>query len=363
MPMKALSLCILLAVSMPSPAQISVGIDLPGVGIGINLGTYPDLTPIPDYPVYYAPRTDANLFFYDGLYWVYSQDGWYSSAWYNGPWAALAVEAVPLFLLRVPVRYYRQPPMYFRHWRADAPPRWGERWGQDWEQRHHGWEHWDSRNTPRLAPLPVYQRGYDHERYPRGERQLELRREHYDYQPREESVRRVYQRPVPAAPQRAAGRERRDQDGGRPVDQQRAESRPQERQRQERGQRTIERSSEQMREVPARKAIKLEPPQMPAARAPRHEPSRPGVERPAQAAAPRAMQASPRGDAGQRSTSVRPARPAKVNVPERQPARQREQARPQQAAHVPAPAPQNPQQRERDNKNTKKHKDEQGGER
>ena len=34
---------------------------------------------------------------------------------------------VPLFILRVPVRYYRQPPVYFREWRSNAPPGlWGE---------------------------------------------------------------------------------------------------------------------------------------------------------------------------------------------------------------------------------------------
>jgi hypothetical protein len=48
-----------------------------------------------------------------------------------------------------------------------VPPRWGERWGHDWEQHHQGWDHWD-RNTPQTrAPLPVYQRQYSGNRYPR----------------------------------------------------------------------------------------------------------------------------------------------------------------------------------------------------
>ncbi len=85
MPMKTISLCILLAVSTPLAAQVNIGVGLPGVSIGINLGGYPELEPIPGYPVYYAPMTDANLFFYDGLYWAYSQDGWYSSAWLLAP--------------------------------------------------------------------------------------------------------------------------------------------------------------------------------------------------------------------------------------------------------------------------------------
>ena len=46
---------------------------------------------------------------------------------------------LPLYVLRVPVRYYRSPPAYFRGWRAEAPPRWGDHWGNDWQQRrgHH----------------------------------------------------------------------------------------------------------------------------------------------------------------------------------------------------------------------------------
>ncbi|MBT9502792.1 MAG: hypothetical protein IV092_16215 [Burkholderiaceae bacterium] len=66
-------------------------------------------------------------------------------------------DLVPVFVLRVPVRYYRQPPPYFRGWRADAPPRWGDHWGLDWAQ----------------------QRPYSGERYPRAaEQQDNIRSRH-----------------------------------------------------------------------------------------------------------------------------------------------------------------------------------------
>src|SRR5260221_3453463 len=127
------------------------------VSIGINLATYPRLVPVPGYPVYYAPGVDSNYFFYDGLYWDFDGDQWYSSPWYNGPWHFVAPELVPLYVLRVPVRYYRHPPAFFRGWRGDVSPRWGEHWGRDWEQRRSGWDHWDHRSAPRAAPLPTYQ--------------------------------------------------------------------------------------------------------------------------------------------------------------------------------------------------------------
>lgn len=109
--------CVLLGICAPAGA---------GISIGINVGVYPELVPVPGYPVYYAPQLNSNFFFYDGLYWVYTQDSWYSSPWYNGPWDPVGPEYMPLFVLRVPVRYYRQPPAYFRSWDPQSSPLWGE---------------------------------------------------------------------------------------------------------------------------------------------------------------------------------------------------------------------------------------------
>ena len=90
-------------------AQVSVQIGLPAVSIGIAQPVYPRLVQIPGYPVYYAPGGHSNYFFYDGMYWAFQGDNWYASSWYDGPWAPVAPHAVPAFLLRVPVRYYRHP--------------------------------------------------------------------------------------------------------------------------------------------------------------------------------------------------------------------------------------------------------------
>jgi hypothetical protein len=177
-------------------AQVSIGIGLPNVSIGINLPLYPEFARVPGYPVYYAPRLEANYFFYDGLYWVYQDDTWYSSSWYNGPWWHMEPEMVPLYILRIPVRYYRQPPVYFRGWHANSPPRWGQRWGHDWEQRHRGWDTWKRSSAPAPAPLPVYQRKYSGDRYPRAEQQQTLRSQHYRYQPRDKIVRQHFKQQV-----------------------------------------------------------------------------------------------------------------------------------------------------------------------
>jgi hypothetical protein len=176
--------------------HVGVGIAVPGVSIGINMPAYPRLVRIPGYPVYYDPYVNLNFFFYDGLYWVFQDDHWYVSSWYNGPWDLVDPYDVPLYVLRVPVRYYRHPPQYFHGWHRDAPPRWGDHWGREWAQRRNGWDHWERRAAPPPAPLPRYQRQFSGPHYPREqERQRTIRSERYRYEPREPISRRHFEQP------------------------------------------------------------------------------------------------------------------------------------------------------------------------
>jgi hypothetical protein len=201
----ALALVVGLGAVGAASAQLNVGIGIgmPGVNIGIQLHDYPQLVRVPDYPVYYAPQLGSNFFFYDGLFWVYEQDDWYASDWYDGPWGRVDPQAVPYFVLRIPVRYYRNPPRFFRGWRPEAPPRWDAHWGPGWAQQRPGWDRWDRRAVPRPAPLPVYQRRYTGDRYPQLEQQREIRSRNYRYEPRESVVRQHVQQPPPAPARRA----------------------------------------------------------------------------------------------------------------------------------------------------------------
>lgn len=192
--------------------QVSVGVWLPGISIGINLPAYPQFVVVPGYPVYYAPRLGWNYFFYDGMYWVFADDTWYTSYWYNGPWMFVGPEYVPLYVLRVPVRYYVRPPVYFLWWRQDAPPRWGEHWGPEWERRRPGWDRWSRHVAPPPAPLPLYQQQYTGERYPRFEEQQELHQRVYRYQPRDTEVRSFYQQK--SQDQRSQAREQEPRSNG-----------------------------------------------------------------------------------------------------------------------------------------------------
>ncbi|HEU4777057.1 MAG TPA: hypothetical protein VFS95_09545 [Telluria sp.] len=176
--------------SLPAVAEVNVN-------IGIHIPAYPDLQPVPGYPVYYAPGLRANYFFYDGEYWVYLPDGWYVSPWYDGPWHRVGIDSVPLFVLRVPVRYYGYRPVAFRRWGMDAPPRWDVVWGPRWARRHHDWNHWNRAVVPPPAPLPLYQQRYPRGNYPNDAQRRELHQQHYNYAPRETHAPRPW-RPRPA---------------------------------------------------------------------------------------------------------------------------------------------------------------------
>jgi hypothetical protein len=189
-----LTLWLALAGIAPAAAQVSFGFSSGPVSIGINVPVYPSLVPVPGYPVYYAPGLPTNYFFYDGLYWVFDNGNWYQSSWYNGPWYPVAPDAVPLYVLRVPVRYYRHPPGFFHGWRADAPPRWDEHWGRGWAEHHRDWNHWDRGHAPARAPLPSYQRRYAGANYPHNEQQArEQHAREYRYQPRDHVVQQHYE--------------------------------------------------------------------------------------------------------------------------------------------------------------------------
>ena len=212
--------------------RVSTANPPPAMGAGIYLSAYPELDVVPGYPVYYAPQVDGNYFFYDGLYWVFQGDNWYASSWYSGPWDLVDREYVPPYVLRVPVRYYRQPPSYFRGWRPDAAPRWAEHWGRDWEQRRSGWDQWDRRSPPPPAPLPVYQGQYSGDRYPRvPQQQYSIRSEHYRYQPIDPiTLQRFQQREEPAQQRYPDHQQQQGQERQQRLEQQRQQQQEQERQ-------------------------------------------------------------------------------------------------------------------------------------
>ncbi|HSG23514.1 MAG TPA: hypothetical protein VLA64_11225 [Azonexus sp.] len=184
-----IALGLLLHFAGPVPAQVGFSFGLQTDNVSISLSNYPNLVRVPGYPVYYASGLNSNYFFYDGMYWIFESDRWYSSTWYNGPWMMVDPEYVPVYVLRVPVRYYRRPPSFFVGWQSNSPPRWGDYWGNEWAHRRSGWDRWNRHSMPPPAPLPTYQRKYSGERYPSPDRQPVLKSQNYRYQARDPLVR------------------------------------------------------------------------------------------------------------------------------------------------------------------------------
>ena len=135
-----LSLLILPASPARADLDVSVRIGIPGVRIGIDVPSRPRLARIPGHPVYYDPAIRLNLFFYDDRYWVFQDGEWFVSRWHNGPWDWVDPYYVPIYVLVIPVRYYRVPPPFFRGWYADEPPRWGHHWGHEWQDHRKDWD-------------------------------------------------------------------------------------------------------------------------------------------------------------------------------------------------------------------------------
>jgi len=121
-----------------APAAAQVHID-----IGIHLPAPPRLVVVPQVPaVQYVPAIQANLFFYNGQYWAFSNGGWYVSASHAGPWIVVAPQFVPRPVLLVPVQYYRVPPGHWKKWESKRAPRWHDEYGREWSEKR-GWKDHD----------------------------------------------------------------------------------------------------------------------------------------------------------------------------------------------------------------------------
>jgi len=87
------------------------------VSVNVNLGpppvifaAPPRVVVVPQSPVYYAPDTSYNVFFYEGRYYSFHNGGWFLATSHGGPWALVPVDRVPRHVLAVPVKYYKIPP-------------------------------------------------------------------------------------------------------------------------------------------------------------------------------------------------------------------------------------------------------------
>ena len=99
---------ILLALPLTAAGQVSVNINVPPPPI--IFPAPPRVVVVPRTPVYYAPDTTYNVFFYEGRYYSFHNGAWFLAGSHRGPWAFVPIDHVPRPVMKVPVRYYKVPP-------------------------------------------------------------------------------------------------------------------------------------------------------------------------------------------------------------------------------------------------------------
>lgn len=95
--------------ALPAQAQVNVNLNI-GQPPPVIFAAPPRVVVVPKTPVYYAPDTSYNVFFYDGRYYSLHNGGWFLATSHRGPWAFVPVEQVPRPVVLVPARYYKIPP-------------------------------------------------------------------------------------------------------------------------------------------------------------------------------------------------------------------------------------------------------------
>jgi hypothetical protein len=136
--------------------QLDKGIAEVNVKVGINVSPPPALViplpppmyVIPKTYVYFAPKVEVDVFFYQGYWYRPHQGHWYQSKNYNEHWVYIPPKKVPTVLLNLPPNFRQVPPGHrhisYRHlknyWSTwEKEKYWEKHGGKGW----HGDEKWE----------------------------------------------------------------------------------------------------------------------------------------------------------------------------------------------------------------------------
>lgn len=123
--------------SLPTPPGVGVNIGLPVVPAApypyqpvaatptypydyetLEMDAPPDFVEPPELGFYVAVGVPFDLFFFNNIYYLYRDNCWYSSRYYNGPWGGISYNHVPYALHRYPFdRIHNYRDNYYGHYR------------------------------------------------------------------------------------------------------------------------------------------------------------------------------------------------------------------------------------------------------
>lgn len=87
--------------------NVHIGIDLPLPRVVVPAP--PAVVLVPGTPVYYTPDVGIDIFFYSSRWYRKHNGHWYKASYYNGPWAYLPAQRIPVALVNLPPDYSNIP--------------------------------------------------------------------------------------------------------------------------------------------------------------------------------------------------------------------------------------------------------------
>lgn len=72
--------------------------------------THPEIIVIETLPDVYYVKSYVNIFFYNNGWYYYSDNRWYNSSSYNGPWVLIETHRLPVRFGQIPPGHLRIPP-------------------------------------------------------------------------------------------------------------------------------------------------------------------------------------------------------------------------------------------------------------
>ncbi len=94
----------------------------------IVIGAKPRLVVIPGTPVHYAPDVEADVFFFEGLWYRWYGGVWYRATVYSGPWMTISV--LPPVFFQIPPGHVKY--RCIQHGHGPAPRHRGRGRGRRW---------------------------------------------------------------------------------------------------------------------------------------------------------------------------------------------------------------------------------------